>query len=314
MKKLLIVEDDAIFAGLLARALGRHGFQVMTSNDFKNAEVAIREHQPDAVLLDININGDNGLNLIPLIHDVSTDTKIVVLTSFGNPRTAAWAIRQGADEYLSKQAEIAEIVSALDDDRPSVHFLPASFMTPEEARDAHILQFLTLNYGNVSQTARDLSMHRRTLQRILNRLRSVAPVQGDSKFGRARRLVNLWSRMLGRPQKTKPILKSFVMHQSEEPNMPVAKIISGEGTGVQRAALDVAVGFLISIGGNCRHEDVSVDAGSTPAVEKPSERQLIKRNILESDATLIMFDKAGIACSPGAIFAQQCTADHCRQP
>lgn len=94
--------------------------------------------------------------------------------------------------------------------------------------------------------------------------------------------------------------------------MPVGKIISGEGTGVQRAALDVAVGFLIPVGGTWRHEDVSVDAGRAPAIEKPTERQLIKRNILDSDATLILFDKAGIASSAGAIFVQQCTADHCR--
>lgn len=194
MKRVLIVEDDTIFAGILAKSLRRRGFHVEKSHDLDGAKTSIRENQPDAVLLDVCVNGENGLNLIPFIQSMGGQTRIVVLSSFGDPRTAVWAIRSGAAEYLPKPADIEEIIFALNDNDVSI---PKSFISPEAARDAHIIQFFAMNNCNVSRTARNLGMHRRTLQRILDRLNSVAPSNSSSRFSRARSLVKLWSRLLG---------------------------------------------------------------------------------------------------------------------
>ena len=201
MQRVLIVEDDTIFAGILAKSLRRRGFHVEKSHDLHGATASIRENQPDAVLLDVCVNGENGLNLIPVIQSMSGQTRIVVLSSFGDPRTAVWAIRSGAAEYLPKPADIEEIIFALNDGGRS---MPKSFISPEAARDAHIIQFFAMNNCNVSQTARNLGMHRRTLQRILDRLNSVAPSNSSSRFSRARSLVKLWSRLLGESGQNQP--------------------------------------------------------------------------------------------------------------
>lgn len=200
MKRILIVEDDTIFSGILMRTLSRRGYLVNESSDIAGAEAAFVTHGPDAVILDVNVNGENGLDLIPPIQRLNPETRIVVLTSYGNPRTAAWAIRNGATHYLSKPVDAEEIIFALEDDGKTGKSVPKAFMSPNDARDAHILQFFAINDCNVSQTARDLGMHRRTLQRILDRLRSFTRDQNRSKFGRARRLANLWSRLLGLSQ------------------------------------------------------------------------------------------------------------------
>ena len=200
MSKIMIVEDDEIFAGILAKNLRKRGFEAKVINDLHAAKAEIREFEPDTVLLDVNVKGDNGLNLIPIVRAHNASARIVVLTSFGVPRTAAWAIRNGASEYLSKPADIDEIVYAIEGKEGAIESVPASFMSPDEARDAHILQFFDQNDCNVSQTARALGMHRRTLQRILDRLRSFARSRESTKFGRLRRQFDLWSRWLNQPR------------------------------------------------------------------------------------------------------------------
>ena len=94
--------------------------------------------------------------------------------------------------------------------------------------------------------------------------------------------------------------------------MPVITIIAFEGTGVQRAARDVAIGLSIPVAGLSRQEDGSSNFDRIFAAQKSSAREAVRRNVIASDATLVLFDTAGIACSAGAMFAQQCAADCCR--
>ncbi len=198
MSKIMIVEDDEIFAGILAKNLNKRGYEAKVTKDLHAAKRGITEFEPDTVLLDVNVKGDNGLDLIPIVKAHNASARIVVLSSFGAPRTAAWAIRNGASEYLSKPADINEIIHAIKGKESAIESVPSTFMSPDEVRDAHILQFFEQNDRNVSQTARALGMHRRTLQRILDRLRSFARSSESTKFGWLRRQFNLQSHWLDR--------------------------------------------------------------------------------------------------------------------
>jgi two-component system response regulator RegA len=196
MQQVLIVEDDAIFSSVLARSLRRHDFAVESANSLTEARHKLRQLLPDAVLLDLNLGKENGLDLVPVIQDVNKEARIVVLTSYANPKAAVWAIQRGVSEYLSKPINVEEIVSAIRDVNVTWDAAVTPFLTPNQARDLHILQFFEKNNRNVSLTARELGMHRRTLQRILERLRPAAASQKGMGFGRAKRLVKMWTTLV----------------------------------------------------------------------------------------------------------------------
>ena len=151
---------------------------------------------PQLVVLDLNLNGENGVNFIPHAHAANPDVKVVVLTAYGCPRSAAWAIRNGAADYIAKPVDADEIDHALQRAFRGSVPVPPSLLPPDEARNIHIVDFYEKNDCNVSQTARHLGMHRRTLQRMLERMHITATRRHSSRFGRAKRLVRLWSRLL----------------------------------------------------------------------------------------------------------------------
>ncbi|WP_261591427.1 response regulator transcription factor [Pseudoalteromonas holothuriae] len=168
--KLLIVEDDIAFSNALARRLQKHGFEPVIVNDIRDVVAQCLANQPDYVLLDMNLNGVSGLNFISQIRQLSPLCRIVLLTGFSSIATAVEAVKLGADDYLSKPADTALIVQTLLGHSLSCeHLSDIDTMSAERLEWEHIQQVLKANDGNVSQTARQLNMHRRTLQRKLQK-------------------------------------------------------------------------------------------------------------------------------------------------
>lgn len=164
---LLLVDDDEVFRDVLGAALTRRGFRVATAGTAADARVAIAREAPACAVIDLRIGEDWGLDLVRHLHDTDPSIRVVVLTGFGSIATAVEAVKLGAAHYLTKPAETAEIVAALQGDAPPPD--------PEEARRPsvrrveweHIQKVLAEHDGNISATARALGMHRRTLQRKL---------------------------------------------------------------------------------------------------------------------------------------------------
>jgi two-component system response regulator RegA len=165
-RRLLIV-DDAPFRDRLARAMEKRGFAVATAADEDDASEAIAAHQPTHAVLDLRLEKGFGLDIVPVIRAQNPDARIVILTGYGNIATAVAAVKAGAVDYLAKPADADEIEGALlasGDDKPPP---PDQPMSPDRVRWEHIQRIYELCDRNVSETARRLNMHRRTLQRIL---------------------------------------------------------------------------------------------------------------------------------------------------
>ena len=200
MHKLLIVDDDVPFARVLARAMAKRGYDVKVARTMTDAFDVVNEFHPDFVLLDLNLNGENGVSLIPRIREAHETCRIVVLTSYGTVRSAAWAARHGASDYVTKPADADELDHALRRCANPRTPLPETLPSPEDAKEAHIVEFFEKNDRRVATTARELGLHRRSLQRILVRLgldgngsdfaRRATPI------GRAKRMMRLWSTVL----------------------------------------------------------------------------------------------------------------------
>jgi len=165
--KLLIVEDDRIFRTRLARGLSQHGFEVSEAEGIAEGyELALSE-KPQYAVLDMKLGDGNGLDLVPKLHDINPNMQIVILTGFGNIASAVAAIKSGALDFLAKPADIDEVIAALmvqGGERPTP---PENPMSADRVRWEHIQRVYELCDRNVSETARRLNMHRRTLQRIL---------------------------------------------------------------------------------------------------------------------------------------------------
>ncbi len=168
-KKLLIIEDDLALAGVLARRLTRQGFECQQAHDVTQGLLLARQFQPSHILLDMKLDEDNGLSLIEPLRKSLPDVTMVLLTGYASIATAVEAIRMGADNYLAKPVDTQTLLRALnaapaDMDVKSVDEVP---LNPKRVEWEHIQQVLNANKGNVSATARQLGMHRRTLQRKL---------------------------------------------------------------------------------------------------------------------------------------------------
>ena len=168
-KSLLLIEDDEVFALTLSRALSKRGFYVMVANSLSDA-VNIAENQVlNFVILDLNLKGESGLGLIPLLIDLNPMCKIVVLTGYASIATTVQAIKMGATQYLAKPVDINAILKALLEDGDFVNFVDENPLRIDRVEWEHIQRILTENNGNISATARCLKMHRRTLQRKLRK-------------------------------------------------------------------------------------------------------------------------------------------------
>ena len=165
---LLMVDDDPAFLRVLSKAMGKRGFDVITATRISDAVSRAREAIPAMAVVDLKLEGESGLDLIPLLVGINPDMNIVVLTGYSSIATAVTAIKRGASEYLSKPVTAGDVVKALSGDLQRETTLEDfSPMSVERVEWEHIQKVLKENDGNISATARSLGMYRRTLQRKL---------------------------------------------------------------------------------------------------------------------------------------------------
>jgi len=173
MKKLLIVEDDVIFANTLKRRLTKHDFDCVHVETNSEALLACHRHKPDYILLDMKLAQETTLNIITPIRQLQPKSRIILLTGFASIATAVDAIKLGADDYLTKPIDTQTLLAALNESKaceiPTNTELDGETLSAEQVQWQHIQQVLKANDGNISATARQLSMHRRTLQRKLQK-------------------------------------------------------------------------------------------------------------------------------------------------
>jgi len=171
--RLLLVEDDEVFARVTSRALTQREYDVDHAADFEAAVALINNSAFHYAILDLNLGGETSLKLIPLLRTANADMRILILTGYASIATAVEAIKLGADNYLAKPADIDEILSALISGSKSDTMETATesleTMSVRRLEWEHIQKVLQENEGNISATARQLKMHRRTLQRKLQK-------------------------------------------------------------------------------------------------------------------------------------------------
>ncbi|MEL7461708.1 MAG: ActR/PrrA/RegA family redox response regulator transcription factor [Pseudomonadota bacterium] len=164
---LLLVDDDEPFLKRLARAMEKRGFDVETAETVAAGRALADQRPPAYAVIDLRLEDGNGLDVVEKIHERRSDSRVVVLTGYGAIATAVAAVKIGATDYLSKPADANDVTAALlasDDELPPP---PENPMSADRVRWEHIQRVYELCDRNVSETARRLNMHRRTLQRIL---------------------------------------------------------------------------------------------------------------------------------------------------
>ncbi len=164
---LLIVDDDKPFLQRLARAMETRGFAVETADTVADGIRKVEAAPPAYAVVDMRLEDGNGLDVIELIRKRRPDSRMVVLTGYGNIATAVTAVKLGAVDYLAKPADADEVVFALTREPGGKAAPPENPMSADRVRWEHIQRVYELCERNVSETARRLNMHRRTLQRIL---------------------------------------------------------------------------------------------------------------------------------------------------
>ena len=168
-KSLLIVDDDNPFRERLARAMEKKGFEVTQAESVKKGIDSLNLKKPAFAVVDLRLNDGNGLEVVKEIQKLNTNSRIIMLTGYGNIPTAVAAIKHGAIDYLSKPADADDVEKALLADPKSKAQPPENPMTADRVKWEHIHRVFELCNRNVSETARRLKMHRRTLQRILSK-------------------------------------------------------------------------------------------------------------------------------------------------
>lgn len=166
-KALLIVDDDRPFVTRLGRAMETRGFAVTTAETVSEALRVVKSSPPDFAVVDMRLNDGNGLDVIAAIREKKPDCRAIVLTGYGNIATAVTAVKLGAVDYLAKPADADEVTAALMRKPGEKAAPPENPMSADRVRWEHIQRVYELCGRNVSETARRLNMHRRTLQRIL---------------------------------------------------------------------------------------------------------------------------------------------------
>ncbi|PYE41507.1 two-component system response regulator RegA [Rhizobium sp. PP-F2F-G20b] len=164
---LLIVDDDGPFVRRLARAMEQRGFTVEIAESVADGIAQAKRHPPKYAVVDLRLGDGSGLDVIEAIRGCRDDTRIIMLTGYGNIATAVNAVKLGAVDYLSKPADADEVYNALVQSDGDKAELPENPMSADRVRWEHIQRVFEICERNVSETARRLNMHRRTLQRIL---------------------------------------------------------------------------------------------------------------------------------------------------
>lgn len=168
-RKLLFVDDDAPLRRSLTRALERRGFNVLPAEGLVEGRMLAREHRPEFAVLDMRLAEGSGLDLLKTLRDHRPDIRIVIVTGYGNIATAVAAIKAGAADYLAKPVDADDVVAALLRTGQGLPPPRDNPMSADRVRWEHIQRVFEQCNRNVSETARRLNMHRRTLQRILNK-------------------------------------------------------------------------------------------------------------------------------------------------
>ena len=166
-KRLLLLDDDAPLRTRLGRALEQRGFEVTLAESVAQALGEVRTKPPAFAVLDMRLDDGSGLSVVQAIRETKADARVVMLTGYGNIATAVAAVKAGAVDYLSKPADADDVVRALLAQHGDSPAPPENPMSADRVRWEHIQRVYELCGHNVSETARRLSMHRRTLQRIL---------------------------------------------------------------------------------------------------------------------------------------------------
>jgi two-component system, response regulator RegA len=166
-KSLLLVDDDEPFLKRLARAMERRGFEPEMAGSVAAGKAIATARPPAYAVVDLRLEDGNGLDVVETIREKRPDSRIVVLTGYGAIATAVAAVKIGATDYLSKPADANDITNALLASGDELPPPPENPMSADRVRWEHIQRVYELCDRNVSETARRLNMHRRTLQRIL---------------------------------------------------------------------------------------------------------------------------------------------------
>ena len=166
-KTLLLVDDDKAFLNRLARAMALRGFIVNLAESVQEGVEAIIKEPPAYAVIDMRLADGNGLDVISKLKERRPDARAIILTGYGNIVTAVTAVKLGAFDYLAKPADADEIYAALMATKNLLPEAPENPMSADRVRWEHIQRIYEACNRNVSETARRLNMHRRTLQRIL---------------------------------------------------------------------------------------------------------------------------------------------------
>ena len=168
-KSLLLVDDDNPFRERLARAMEKKGFEVIQADSVQKGIDSLRLNKPAFAVVDLRLNDGNGLEVVKQIQNLNNNSRIIMLTGYGNIPTAVAAVKHGAIDYLAKPADADDVEKALLADPKAKAPPPENPMTADRVKWEHIHRVFELCNRNVSETARRLKMHRRTLQRILSK-------------------------------------------------------------------------------------------------------------------------------------------------
>lgn len=164
---LLLVDDDEIFVNRLARAMEKRGFQPRVALGVADAKLLLAQHVPAYAVVDLRLEDGSGLDVVEALRERREDARIIVLTGYGAIATAVAAVKMGATDYLAKPADANDVTSALLSIGDLLPPPPENPMSADRVRWEHIQRVFEQCDRNVSETARRLHMHRRTLQRIL---------------------------------------------------------------------------------------------------------------------------------------------------
>src|SRR4051794_8723272 len=168
-RSLLLVDDDAPFRTRLARAMEKRGFDVVAVDSVALGIDVAQESAPAYAVVDLRLADGSGLDVVAALRDARPDARIIMLTGYGNIATAVAAVKRGAVDYLPKPADADAVEAALLADGRTLPPPPENPMSADRVRWEHIQRVFEQCDRNVSETARRLKMHRRTLQRILNK-------------------------------------------------------------------------------------------------------------------------------------------------
>jgi two-component system response regulator RegA len=166
---LILVDDDAPLRRSLQRAMERRGLQVYTADSLKAGMNLAHSVKPDYAVIDLRLEDGSGIELVKRLRELYPKVRVVILTGYGNIATAVAAVKAGAVDYLAKPADADDVINALLATGTTLPPPPHNPMSADRVRWEHIQRVFEQCNRNVSETARRLNMHRRTLQRILNK-------------------------------------------------------------------------------------------------------------------------------------------------